>query len=796
MAKEIKQKIVLEGEKQYNAAIKEAQRNLKTLKSELKAETAELGKNATEQQKAEAKTKSLQKQIAEQEKIVKALREALQEVRDKYGDNAEETARWEQKLNNARATLANMKNDLDGVSGSFKNINTDAAAATVATKSVADAMEKIGSAGSSVSSAIENIFTGMIDVVTDAVGEVWDLISATAAKANKWTDIAGYWGTDAQTIQQYARAVGASANSFEDLQSAVSKIVLGGKGKKITELLGISDVNYTNQWDYAMAVMDQLEKMTASGKDMTPIYEQIFGEKKSTKIMDLVNDWKTIQELLPQFNGNETGYGMNDQELETMNNLEVKIATIEEKWQALKEKIGGSLGSATLDLLVNVEGTLDGIADYMSAENDEEREAALQKIRHNVEEFFRKLGEIIQESIHIIRDVGLELKESDDPLTSAIGDILVKLSEALQWMVDNQEAVKGAFEAIFGVWLIAKLTAVAGKLTSILAQIETIKAFKGLNLAGAGASGAAEAGAEAGAAGATEGGFFTTLAGVAGMYGIYKGFEWAADRRKNHREEVLGTDENLEASTGGSDQLRTLFAEWAENRNKLDNLDVDATEQEFEALQKRNDELWEKLNATEGFDKLWDSYQAWRQEQSMNNMDWTLPDWFKPEPAEEEESVDLDAGEEPAIQFTEEDRAQAVQDWWDAWRNAANGEDSWDEEASAFEWFKETFGDDFGDVWDRIIQKLDETKDQTKLEDLPEDWYRTTGNWGGSGTANENGITSTDLQGFRGLPANIQVAVQKGAAAGVSGIKVNLDGRTVGELVAPYVSAAIARDIV
>ena len=120
----------------------------------------------------------------------------------------------------------------------------------------------------------------------------------------------------------------------------------------------------------------------------------------------------------------------------------------------------------------------------------------------------------------------------------------------------------------------------------------------------------------------------------------------------------------------------------------------------------------------------------------------------------------------------------------------------WDEEARAFEWFKETFGDDFGDVWDRIIQKLDETKDQTKLEDLPEDWYRTTGNWGGSGTANENGITSTDLQGFRGLPANIQVAVQKGAAAGVSGIKVNLDGRTVGELVAPYVSAAIARDIV
>ena len=48
MAKEIKQRIVLEGETEYNAAIKEANRNLKTLRSELKAETAEMGRNASQ----------------------------------------------------------------------------------------------------------------------------------------------------------------------------------------------------------------------------------------------------------------------------------------------------------------------------------------------------------------------------------------------------------------------------------------------------------------------------------------------------------------------------------------------------------------------------------------------------------------------------------------------------------------------------------------------------------------------------------------------------------------------------
>jgi hypothetical protein len=67
----IRQRIELEGEKEYNSALAEARRNLKTLRSELKAETAELGNNATAQQKNEVRTKSLQKQIKEQEKVVK-----------------------------------------------------------------------------------------------------------------------------------------------------------------------------------------------------------------------------------------------------------------------------------------------------------------------------------------------------------------------------------------------------------------------------------------------------------------------------------------------------------------------------------------------------------------------------------------------------------------------------------------------------------------------------------------------------------------------------------------------------
>ena len=153
MAQEIKQKIVLEGEKEYRDAIRDAQRTLKTLRSELKAETAEMGRNATEQQKNEAKVKSLKKQIQEQEKIVKANKAALEEVRQKYGDNAEAIAKYEQKLNESRTALANMKNELEGVGQGMKKVQGSAEMATVATKSVAD--------------TFENAITGAVDAMKE-----------------------------------------------------------------------------------------------------------------------------------------------------------------------------------------------------------------------------------------------------------------------------------------------------------------------------------------------------------------------------------------------------------------------------------------------------------------------------------------------------------------------------------------------------------------------------------------------------------------------------------------------------
>jgi len=860
---EIKQKIVLEGEKQYSAALKDAQRNLKTLKSELKAETAELGKNATEQQKAATKAQSLKKQIAEQEKVVKTYRAALQEVKEKYADNEDAIAKWEQKLNDARTTLANMQSDLESVSGSLdgvgsgmKNISTDAAAATVATKSVADALSAIGSAGESVSSAIESIFSGMISAVENAITALWDMISETAARANNWTDLGSYYGSSAEEMQKWDHAVTSAGGSFENLIALTNQLAFGGKEKKITEIFGISKENYRNDLEYTRAVVAEMAKqkeaMQAAGT-WDEAMSEVFGAKKAQNASWFISNWERVIQEAKDFNPEEGGYGMTGEELSNMNELYIKTKEIETRWISIKDKVAAAFAPRVMELQTNILGGLDALKDFLNAETPEEREEALTKLRENVEEFFRKVGEILKEGIEILNSVGHELQESDDPLTRLIGDILVKLTEALEWMINNQDAVKAAFEAIFGVWLIGKLAAVAGKLSGILMQIEAIKAFKGVNLTG-GTPTTTPTTTPTGGTGGTGGGW------LASKWAAIKGFfssnglsvltpaaviaaavtpaviaqkqneeTWKTEQAEREAaaaaaEEVLGETQDTQfikaaaAATGpkkkadGSydtdatgfflnmnptDDTRSLLMGLSARQNQqraelanalLTYADPTAGNDTWGLLQRYwagealdpyvEDELLEHVT-----DALAKSVTAKAEAKARKEAEAAA--------FEEAEEVDLGYGS-----YTEQDRYNAVQDWWDAWRNAVNGDDTWEEEQSAFEYLQEVFGDDFADTFYNISERLNELSESDGYpEDLPADWWMDADSWKTGGSANENGVTSKDVESLASALGNVSGDARAGVREGIAGLKVTMDGQTVGRIVAPYVSQYIARDI-
>lgn len=626
--KEIKQTIRLDGEKEYNAALREANRNLRTLRSELKAETAELGANATAQQKNEARSKSLQKQIKEQEEIVKTLRQALEEAKKDYGDNEDVVAKWETKLNEARATLGNMKNELDGLGQAYESVNESTEMGIVATKSFADSVASIASVGDSVASAIEDIFTGLIDRVTDVVTELWDLIGETAAKANAWTDIAGYWNTDTANVEKWARAIEASGNSFSDFETIVSRINLGGKSKQITEMLGISDVNYEDQWSYAIAVMDRISELTSKGSLPDDFWETVFGEKKATKAMDIVNDWATVQEGLERYDADKGGFGVGSQGIEQMSKLHEQISMVEQDIEAIKDKIAAGFGTISMDLLFNVSGGLEAINDILNAETEAEREEAVQKLEENVSELFQKVADAIRQGIEILGDVGEELSNSDDPVVAAIGKIMQDIADALEWMVNHSDEVKIALEAIFGAWLVGRLSSIAGQLTAIVAQINLIKAFsteKALaDVAGAAGNGASAASA-AGAAGG--GASIGVGAGVAALAGL--GFLFSKGVQYRQQYGQRGSVEAIEKGAEGNDDLQEAFTEFIDSQAALEEAMMNAgavSNEEYDRLAEQADEASKRLYSFDEAGNLMHLYSDWRQENGYGNMDWVMPD--------------------------------------------------------------------------------------------------------------------------------------------------------------------------
>lgn len=519
---DIKQKIILEGEQEYNRALKDARRNLKTLRSELKAETAELGANATAQQKNEARIKSLQKQIKEQEKIVNTYKEALKQVKEKYSDNQDAIQKWEVKVNEARATLANMQNELENVGKSFMDVQTSADMATVASKSVADTLGKLGDVGGLISDGIENAFMGMMDRVRDVCAEIWTLIAETAAKADRWGDLAGFYGSTAEEIQSIDRAVSGAGANFEDFINLMNQLQFRGKNKELVEWLGISDVNYENEVEFtllALQRMSELKKELGTGKFNDQLGEVFSG--KSAGFLELISKIDNIMDKREEFA--EHGYLLDNSELETMSEVNNTLASIDEKWDALKGKFAAGFGTTTLKITANVEGIMDALADYFNAETDQEREAALEKIENNILDIFKTAEKAIKDGIDLLDKLAQDLKASDNPTAKALGNVLDGIVKALEWFTeDNMSNVVKALTLLADFWVAGKAIQMIANIAELATHVKTLGLFKliggvsglgGLgNVAGAGASAAGAANTISAAVSASAGTFGTAIA--------------------------------------------------------------------------------------------------------------------------------------------------------------------------------------------------------------------------------------------------------------------------------------------
>lgn len=153
MAKtDIGPRISVEGENEYRKQMQNIIQQQKEYSSELNLVTAQLGKNATAQQKASSIASVLKKQIQNQESALSAQNTMLQKAVTKWGDASKEASGFRTAINKTSAELATLKsrlsdaeNGLGEFSDQTRTSGDDLAASVTAGTLAAKAYAAIGS---------------------------------------------------------------------------------------------------------------------------------------------------------------------------------------------------------------------------------------------------------------------------------------------------------------------------------------------------------------------------------------------------------------------------------------------------------------------------------------------------------------------------------------------------------------------------------------------------------------------------------------------------------------------------
>ena len=205
-----------------------------------------------------------------------------------------------------------------------------------------------------------------------------------------------------------------------------------------------------------------------------------------------------------------------------------------------------------------------------------------------------------------------------------------KITEMLQWIIDNKEAVTGALIAMGGGFAAMKLAETASNVMEIVSGFRTLGLIKGAGAAAqAGAAGASGAGAAGTGVAGTAGAGGIGLSGAMGLGGaaaIAAGFAWAANQRNNNAAQVRGTDANLLARSGG---VEGMMVDYLKAQQAVSALTWMEDEGEIAKVTERAAQLRQQLMATNGGQEALAAYSDWRQENSYGSDYWQVPQYLE-----------------------------------------------------------------------------------------------------------------------------------------------------------------------
>lgn len=161
----IRTKIVIEGEKQYKAALADINRQLKETKSALSVAAAEYANADSATRTTAQQTEALNLSLEQQRQRLALMEEQLGKVEDAYGKNSRQAVELRTKINNARVEMAKTETQMRGFTDGLDAI-TDASGQTgEGLDGAAKSLENIGDSAHQAQGDVQDLAASIGDVV-------------------------------------------------------------------------------------------------------------------------------------------------------------------------------------------------------------------------------------------------------------------------------------------------------------------------------------------------------------------------------------------------------------------------------------------------------------------------------------------------------------------------------------------------------------------------------------------------------------------------------------------------------
>ena len=251
MVREIKTTLALDGEKKFKEAMADAAREMRVIKADLKAVSAEFSATDDAQKYYAKRTELLNQKIKQQTEIVNALDRAVKESAAKYGKAAKETDGYRIKLSNATAELFKMRREAEDAARELEELGRDS-------DKIGRQIENgIGDAAEEVSESLDGMFAKVasdvnalkgniaIQTTMDVANMVIDGINAVTDFVNENTELNRQLSIARHNVEKYDFSwkdalslmyrASAITGNMDGAMEAISNLV--GAGYKTEDLL-------------------------------------------------------------------------------------------------------------------------------------------------------------------------------------------------------------------------------------------------------------------------------------------------------------------------------------------------------------------------------------------------------------------------------------------------------------------------------------------------------------------------------------------------------------------------------